>query len=522
MENVVLRGRKAADGAAVHVQAVLFKADGHDGRVVRNGLEHGAAGRCAVGIRGGEVGVDDIGIRAGRDAAVIERAAGLEQRREIEVRREGDLAVVHIKLAALERILIIVPAELAHLHGDADAREVGRDLVGHADLGRAVGIDDQRETDVERGLPVGHVLALAVAVVIDDLQLVEQLLCLIQVIGQRLVEGIVIERARRMDGQRGGDGAVVQQRDGERAVDDVIERLAVARRHEKAAVGVEADILQVRRGVLALVVQARKAQVRAGAGVTEREIELAVVKRGDDLLDRLALHEIDRVDGRFVRVRVAGIDREALVIGRKLIQPRAAGVGAVGRVVFDDRDVQQRGKLRVRARERDRDGAVVAVLDVLDGAQAAGIQIRRHGGLNGIGRVLRRERAAVVEGAAGRDGEGPGLPVVAAPLGKQAGLGLEGIGELRERLVHEAADGEVIGILRLVGVHAGGRAVVERELAVELDGGLRVLLADGVAGVVRGLLAAGRAAEQQHKCEREREHAGQVQMFHGVPPWVTG
>ena len=220
--------------------------------------------------------------------------------------------------------------------------------------------------------------------------------------------------------------------------------------------------------------------------------------------------------------RIRKIDREALVIGRKLIQPRAAGVGAVGRVVFDDRDVQQRGKLRVRARERDRDGAVVAVLDVLDGVQAAGIQIRRHGGLNGIGRVLRRERVAVVEGAAGRAGEGPGLPVVAAPLGEQAGLGLEGIGELRERLVHEAADGEVIGILRLVGVHAGGRAVVERELAVELDGGLRVLLADGVAGVVRGLLAAGRAAEQQHKCEREREHAGQVQMFHGVPPWVTG
>ena len=31
-----------------------------------------------------------------------------------------------------------------------------------------------------------------------------------------------------MDGQRGGDGAVVQQRDGERAVDDIIERLAVA------------------------------------------------------------------------------------------------------------------------------------------------------------------------------------------------------------------------------------------------------------------------------------------------------
>ena len=52
---------------------------------------------------------------------------------------------------------------------------------------------------------------------------------------------------------------------------------------------------------------ARKGQVRAGAGVTEREIELAVVKRGDDLLDRLALREVDRLDRRFVRVRVAGI-----------------------------------------------------------------------------------------------------------------------------------------------------------------------------------------------------------------------
>ena len=518
MENVVLRGRKAADGAAVHVQAVLFKADGHDGRSVRDGLEHGAAGRCAVRVRGGEVGVDDIGIGAGRDAAVIERAAGLEQGREVEVRREGDLTVIHIIFPALERVLIVVPAELAHFHGDADAREVSRDLVGHADLGRAVGIDDQRETDVERGLPVGNVLALAVAVVVDDLQLVEQLLCLIQVIGQRLVERVVIERARRVDGQRGGDGAVVQQRNGERAVNDVIERLAVARRHEKAAVGVEADILQVRRGILALVVQARKAQVRAGAGVAERKVELAVIKRGDDLLDRLALHEIDHVGGGLVRIRVAGIDREALVVRRELIQPRTAGVGAVGRAVFDDRNVQQRGKLRVRARERDRDGAVVVVLDVLDGAQAAGIQGRCRGSLDGIGRVLRIELVAVVEGAVGIDGEGPGLAVVAAPLGEQPGLGLKGVGELRERLIHEAADGEVIGILRLVGVHAGGRAVVERELAVELNGGLRVLLADGVAGVVRGLFAAGRAAEQQHERKREREHAGQVQMFHGLPP----
>ena len=325
-----------------------------------------------------------------------------------------------------------------------------------------------------------------------------------------------------MDGQRSGDGTVVQQRDGECAVDDVIERLAVARRHEKAAVGVEADILQVRRGVLALIVQARKAQVRAGAGVAERKVELAVIKRGDDLLDRLALHEVDRVDWCLVRVRVTGIDREALVIGRERVQPRAAGVGAVGRIVFDDRDVEQRGKLRVRARECDRDGAVVVIRDVLDGAQAAGIQARRRGGLDGVGRVLRVELVPVMEGTVGIDGEGPGLAVVAAPLGEQAGLGLKGVGKLRERLVHKAADGEVIGILRLVGVHAGGRAVVERELAVELDGGLRVLLADGVTGVVRGLLAAGRAAEQQHKCERKREHAGQVQMFHGLPPWVTG
>ena len=127
-----------------------------------------------------------------------------------------------------------------------------------------------------------------------------------------------------------------------------------------------------------------------------------------------------------------------------------------------------------------------------------------------------------MEGAVGIDGEGPGLPVVAAPLGEQPGLGLKGIGELRERLVHKAADGEVIGILRLIGVHAGGRAVVERKFAVELDGGLCVLLADGVAGVVRSLLAAGRAAEQQHEREREREHAGQVQLFHGLPPCVTG
>ena len=62
----------------------------------------------------------------------------------------------------------------------------------------------------------------------------------------------------------------------------------------------------------------------------------------------------------------------------------------------------------------------------------------------------------------------------------------------------------------------------DTQTAVELNGGLRVLLADGVAGVVRGLFAAGRAAEQQHERKREREHAGQVQMFHGVPPWVTG
>ena len=184
----------------MHIQAVLFKADGHDGRSVRDGLEHGAAGRGTAAVRGGEIGADDIGIRAGRDAAVIERAAGLEQGREVEVRREGDLTVIHIIFPALERVLIVVPAELAHLHGDADAREVGRDLVGHADLGRAVGIDDEREADVERGLPVGNVLTLAVAVVVDDLQVVEELLRLVEVIGQRLIERVVIERARRVDG----------------------------------------------------------------------------------------------------------------------------------------------------------------------------------------------------------------------------------------------------------------------------------------------------------------------------------
>ena len=128
----------------------------------------------------------------------------------------------------------------------------------------------------------------------------------------------------------------------------------------------------------------------------------------------------------------------------------------------------------------------------------------------------------VVEGALGIDGERPCLAVVAAPLREQAGLSLKSVGELRERLVHEAADGEVIGILCFVRVHAGGRAVVERELAVELDGGLRVLFADGLAGIVRVVLAAGGAAEQQHERQRERQQTGQLKMFHGLPPWVTG
>ena len=43
-----------------------------------------------------------------------------------------------------------------------------------------------------------------------------------------------------------------------------------------------------------------------------------------------------------------------------------------------------------------------------------------------------------------------------------------------------------------------------------------------ISGGGSNMAAIVRAAEQQHKCEREREHAGQVQMFHGVPPWVTG
>ena len=176
----------------------------------------------------------------------------------------------------------------------------------------------------------------------------------------------------------------------------------------------------------------------------------------------------------------------------------------------------------MRARERNSDRAVVIVLDLLDRAQAAGIEARGHGGANGIGRVLRGELVPVVEGALGIDGERPCLAVLTAPRGEQAGLGLEGIGELRERLVHETADGKVVGILRFVRVHTGGRTVIERELSVELDGGLRIFPSDGLAGVVRVALAAGGAAEQQRKRQRKREQTGQMKMFHGLPPWVTG
>ena len=83
-------------------------------------------------------------------------------------------------------------------------------------------------------------------------------------------------------------------------------------------------------------------------------------------------------------------------------------------------------------------------------------------------------------------------------------------------------DIKVIGILCFVRVHAGGRTVVERELSVKLDGGLRVLFADGLAGIVRVVLAAGGAAEQQRERQCERQQSGQMKMFHGLPPWVTG
>ena len=127
-----------------------------------------------------------------------------------------------------------------------------------------------------------------------------------------------------------------------------------------------------------------------------------------------------------------------------------------------------------------------------------------------------------MKGALGIDGERPCLAVVTAPLREQAGLGLKSVGELRERLIHETADGEVIGILCFVRVHAGGRTVVERELSVKLDGGLRVLFADGLAGIVRVVLAAGGAAKQQRERQCERQQSGQMKMFHGLPPWVTG
>ena len=325
-----------------------------------------------------------------------------------------------------------------------------------------------------------------------------------------------------MDGQRARNGAVVQQRNGKRTVDHIVERLTVARGHEKAAVGVKADVLQVRRGILALIALGRKGQVCAGARVAERKVELSVVKRRGDLLDRLVLGEVKRLDRRLAGIRMVGRHGEALMVGGIRIQPRAARIGAVAGVVFNDGDVQQRRKLRIRVRERNSDRTVVIVLDLLDRAQAAGIEARGHGGANGIGRVLCGELVPVVKGALGIDGERPCLTVVAAPLRKQAGLGLKSVGELRERLVHETADGEVIGILCFVRVHAGGRAVVERELSVKLDGGLRVLFADGLAGIVRVVLAAGGAAEQQRERQCERQQSGQMKMFHGLPPWVTG
>ena len=210
------------------------------------------------------------------------------------------------------------------------------------------------------------------------------------------------------------------------------------------------------------------------------------------------------------------------MVGGIRIQSRAAGIGAVTGVVFDDRDIQQCRKLRVRARERDGDRSVVIVLDLLDRAQAGGIEARGHGGADRIGCVLRGELVSVVKGALGVDGKRPGLAVIAAPRGEQAGLGLKAVGKLRERLVHKAADSKVIGVLRFVRVHTGGRAVVERELAVERNGGLRVLFADGLAGAAVGLLAAGGAAEQQHKHQRKRGQTVQMKMFHGLPPWVTG
>ena len=81
-------------------------------------------------------------------------------------------------------------------------------------------------------------------------------------------------------------------------------------------------------------------------------------------------------------------------------------------------------------------------------------------------------------------------------------------------------------------VHAEQNAIIQAaKLGVNIDGSTLycthqpcILCAKMIvnAGIVRVVLAAGGAAEQQRERQRERQQSGQMKMFHGLPPWVTG
>ena len=300
-------------------------------------------------------------------------------------------------------------------------------------------------------------------------------------------------------------------------VEGILQRRADVVVAAGVALLVEGDIVHVRRGEGADLVGAGVAQVGIAAGVVDDDVDVRVLKGGDDILGREILLEVDHVHGQVV---VAVVAVEGQQLGSLFIihiGAAAHGMGVAVGADLDHRDVQQLDELFVRDAQGD-DELGVGIGHALHAGKAAGIAVGVDAVFHAHAQVVALNGRAVVEDVGRVIGQGPGLAVLAAhPLGDEPRAldHLEVVVQFHQVLIDQRAD----QLVRVVGGHRGveGEVAVgvEREHMVGRVALFDVPAAGGIEGIA--LVLAARAAargKKQHRGAQQRRQELLDGFFH--------
>ena len=90
-----------------------------------------SAYRCGRGVPAEQEGAVQAGELFAHKAAVVQRAAGVEQYARVPVGSQTHLAEIEVEVAALQSGNVILPRQLAHCDRQRGGRELGAEAFGH-------------------------------------------------------------------------------------------------------------------------------------------------------------------------------------------------------------------------------------------------------------------------------------------------------------------------------------------------------------------------------------------------------